>query len=153
MRTAVREAGIIIALAVVFGFGYTLLTGRGLFGPGAVAPRPPAGLQMISVDDAKAALADPATLFVDSRHPFEFSRGHLPHAVNIPLADLDADPAKLGTIPRDRKIIVYCDGAECNSSLEVAARMLQAGFADVRVFFGGWQEWQAQHLPLEGNGP
>ncbi len=44
-------------------------------------------------------------LLVDVREPGEFATGHAPGAVNIPLGSLRA---RLGELPRDRAVAVYC---------------------------------------------
>ena len=47
----------------------------------------------------------------------------------------------------DKPVIVYCSGGECHDSRLVANALLTLGFGDVRVFAGGWEEWQAAGLP------
>lgn len=44
-------------------------------------------------------------LLVDVREPFEFAADHLEGAVNIPLGELRD---RLGDLPRDRKLLLYC---------------------------------------------
>lgn len=63
---------------------------------------------------------------VDVRNPDEFSGGAYPGAINIPLPSL---AGRLGEIPRDRPVVLYCrSGARSG----VAAQMLRAaGFGDV----------------------
>ena len=47
----------------------------------------------------------------------------------------------------DQPIIVYCSGGECHDSRLVANALLTLGFSDVRVYTGGWEEWQGAGLP------
>lgn len=47
----------------------------------------------------------PETLIVDVRTPSEYSAGHLPGAVNIPIDELRQ---RLAEVPQDRPLIVYC---------------------------------------------
>jgi phage shock protein E len=73
---------------------------------------------------------------VDVRTPPEFGGGAYPGAVNIPLQTL---AARLGEIPTDRPVVVYCASGMRSAS---AARVLKrAGYADV-VNGGG-----LHHLP------
>ena len=44
-------------------------------------------------------------LLVDVREPDEFSRGHIPNAINLPLSQLRTN---FGELPKDRDIFVYC---------------------------------------------
>lgn len=58
--------------------------------------------------DVEAVLALPSKmrpLLVDVRTPTEFSEGHIPDAVNIPVDELRS---RLGELPLDREIAVYC---------------------------------------------
>lgn len=73
---------------------------------------------------------------VDVRSPGEYGSGAYPGAVNIPLQALGA---RLGEIPRNRPVIVYCASGMRSAS---AARVLaHAGYADV-VNAGG-----LHHMP------
>lgn len=77
---------------------------------------------------------------VDVRTPEEFSGGHLPNAVNIPVDDLRA---RIGEIPTDRQIAVYCQVGQRGY---LATRILrQRGFNAVNV--GGGYKTYRLHLP------
>lgn len=45
-------------------------------------------------------------IFVDVRSPKSFKAGHLPAAINFPLETIRSN---LGNIPRDKKIVLYCN--------------------------------------------
>jgi len=63
---------------------------------------------------------------VDVRSPGEFQSGAYPGAVNIPVQELER---RLGELPKDRPIVVYCASGGRSASAE---RLLRArGFADV----------------------
>ncbi|MCB9794606.1 MAG: rhodanese-like domain-containing protein [Alphaproteobacteria bacterium] len=53
---------------------------------------------------ARALVADGAQL-VDVRTAAEFGSGHLQGALNIPVSELSR---RLGEVPRDRDVVVYC---------------------------------------------
>ena len=83
--------------------------------------------------------------------PESFAKGHLPGAVNLPLANLAESAARL--LPdRTADIVVYCASSTCQNS-DLAERKLRSmGYEHVRVFKGGKAAWQdAGHL-LEGGG-
>jgi rhodanese-related sulfurtransferase len=154
LRGAAREALIISALAILLSFLFTYSTGRGLFARASEqsAPTGPAGAvppAMIELDEARSLFESGAGLFVDARHEYDYRAGHIEGAVNIPLKDFDAHRERLHSLPRNRVLITYCDGADCNSSIELAAKLHQAGFSGVRIFFGGWQEWSSANLPTQ----
>lgn len=92
-------------------------------------------------DEVKAALdAGEDLQIVDIRQPDEFTRGHLPGAVNLPL---DRLPAEVQDHEWDDDILVVCPVGE--SSIQ-AARLLQSYEGvdeDARVasMAGGYAEW------------
>ena len=63
---------------------------------------------------------------VDVRTPDEFRDGAYPGAKNIPLGDLGT---RMGEIPKDKPVILYCASGARSSS--AARAMKQAGYADV----------------------
>ena len=90
-----------------------------------------------------------SALFVDARHDFDYKLGHIKGALNVPLKEYDGTKSLLASVPKDRLIIAYCDGAECNSSIELSAKLMNDGFKNVRIFFGGWHDWLSARLPTE----
>ena len=73
---------------------------------------------------------------VDVRTPAEFTAGHLPGAVNIPLQQLES---RLGELqPKDQAVVLYCRSGNRSST---AARVLKsAGFAAVHDL-GAMSRW------------
>jgi 3-mercaptopyruvate sulfurtransferase SseA len=65
---------------------------------GADAPR-------ISLADAKKAFDDRSAVFIDTHLKNAYDDGHIPGAINIPVAELEL---KINTIPKGKKIIAYC---------------------------------------------
>lgn len=83
----------------------------------------------------------PHTL-VDVRTAEEFRGGHIPHAINISVQDLNA---RLNKIPKDRPVIVYCRSGSRSS--HAAHLLLSAGYSEV-YDLGGLSDWTRQGLPL-----
>ena len=152
MKTSIREATRILAAAVILGFSYTGFTGKGIF-----APQPEtqtsvdtsAAPQFISYEEALALFEGRSAIFVDGRHSYDFGLGHIKGAISVPLADIRTNPNILGALPRNRPLVTYCDGAECNSSIELAMKLDSLGYENVKIFFGGWKEWVAGNQPIE----
>jgi hydroxyacylglutathione hydrolase len=83
-------------------------------------------------------------MMLDVRGAGEWEAGHIPGAVNIPVAELDE---RLEEVPRNRPLIVHC---QTGARAAMAASILKArGFNDVRQFPGGFAEWQRAGLPVE----
>jgi ArsR family transcriptional regulator len=84
-------------------------------------------------------------LILDVRPDDEYAKGHIPTAINIPLAELEAQMASL---PRDRLIVAYCRGPYCVFSVEAVALLRAQGF-EVRRLEDGLPEWRTAGLMVE----
>lgn len=149
-RQSIYEASLLIAAAMILGFTYTFVTKQGFFSEKKpVFSAAAANLEMISLEKAKELYKSQGALFVDSRHDFEYKMGHIHGAMNIALKEIDIYHILLESIPKEKMLVVYCDGVECNSSIELALKLTELKFSNVKVFFGGWQEWKVNNLPID----
>jgi len=82
---------------------------------------------------------------LDVRPPEEYSAGHLPGAVNIPIHEL---AKRLRELPKRREIIAYCRGPYCLMSYD-AVSLLRAKGIKARRLEAGLPEWRAAGLPVE----
>ena len=119
-------------------------------GPRIVLRGAPGGfLQYVSLEEAQSSF-EGGSVFIDSREREDYLKGHIRGAVHISAHDPDETiEARLDQLPKDAHYVVYCDGAECGSSTSLARRMKDAGFSQVYVFYGGWDEWMVKDLPIE----
>lgn len=101
-------------------------------------------LEPVSRQELLAGLEGGKVVLLDVRPPDEFESGHLPEAINIPLALLEA---MLDRLPHDREIVAYCRGPYCALSHEAVQRLRQLGYR-VRRFEEGYPEWKAAGLPV-----
>jgi hydroxyacylglutathione hydrolase len=85
---------------------------------------------------------------IDVRGHAEWEAGHVPGVPNIPLGHL---PDRLSEIPRDRPVIVHCQGGA--RSAMAASVLKAAGFTDVVNMAGGYAAWSAAGLPTEAGEP
>lgn len=69
-------------------------------------------------------------IFIDVREPYEYARGHVEGAFNIPPAVLlQGLPAELAGVPKDAEIILYCmTGARSRASIHILG---QYGFTNL----------------------
>lgn len=102
-------------------------------------------LEPVSRDDLVSRLHEGAVTVLDVRPEDEFAVGHLPGALNIPLAELER---RLGELPADREVIAYCRGPYCVLSFEAVAALRARGYL-VRRLEDGYPEWKAAGLPVE----
>lgn len=101
----------------------------------------------IDCAELQRRLASGRVTLVDVRQPEEFSGppGHLPDALNMPLADVGRHSTELAV--RKCPVVVVCKTDR--RSAKAAAELLAAGLTDVRVLRGGTDAWHRQGLPLE----
>lgn len=85
-----------------------------------------------------------APLVIDVRTPGEYARGHIPHAVNMPL---DSFRSKIDGLPKDRPMVLYC---RIGYRSYVALRALdQRGFGRVYNLSGGFLTWEMSGYKVE----
>lgn len=82
---------------------------------------------------------------LDVRPPEEYAAGHVPGAVNVPLAELEKH---LKQLPKDREVVAYCRGPYCVLAYEAVARLREKGFR-ARRLQDGFPEWRIAGLPVE----
>lgn len=86
-------------------------------------------------------------VLVDVREPDEWSRGHAPDAVHIPLGELER---RLDELPKARPIVVTCRGG--GRASRAVAFLCEEGY-DARNLDGGMLEWHKQNRPMKHAGP
>ena len=155
IKQSLTEASFILLAAVLLGLLYTAIFEKGIFAPpknkkiADTTSQSLPELEMISKDKALEFHTSGTAIFIDSRYKIEFDMGHIKGAINIPLNEFEQKKDVWEKIPFEKNLILYCDGAQCNSSIELALKFLSIGFKNVKVFFGGWSEWQMNNLPIE----
>jgi len=82
---------------------------------------------------------------LDVRPADEFAAGHVPGAVNIPLAELER---RLSELDPSHQIVAYCRSSYCVLSFEAVSLLRTRGF-DVRRMEEGLPEWKAAGLPVD----
>ncbi len=81
---------------------------------------------------------------LDVRPPQEFSAGHIPGAINIPLIELTR---RLASLPRDREIVAYCRGPYCLLAFDAVRQLRESGYL-ARRLQDGFPEWKAERRPV-----
>ncbi len=101
-------------------------------------------LEAVSRADLVRRLKDGLVVVLDVRPEDEFTAGHVPGAINIPLREL---AKRLRRLPKDREIVAYCRGAYCVLAFEAVALLRKHGFKSRRLE-DGYPEWQAAGFPV-----
>jgi hydroxyacylglutathione hydrolase len=111
-----------------------------------VAGFPVDAIEQVTVAQLKEQLANEDLQIVDVRRPGEYVNGHVPRALNAPLASLDKS---LGPLPlkKDKLTAVICAGGYRSSA---AASLLQKhGFSNLLNVSGGTGAWINAGYPVE----
>ncbi len=173
MKKTVKEVIIILIISTIAGFTANALSPKGIGLVGDYSERfaidsasaktgdKPAQKQRtkegfikpmnITVDDAKK-LFDEGMLFIDGRDAIEYSQGHIKGAINIPYKEFlalspEQKAARMKDIPKDRRIVSYCGGGDCEISIDNAYEFARIGYEDVSIYLGGLLEWKAKGYP------
>jgi len=102
-------------------------------------------LEPVSRSDLRKRLSRDTVTVLDVRPAEEFRAGHLPHAVNVPVKEIDAWCRRH---PRRKEIVAYCRGPYCVLAFEAVAKLRSMGYS-ARRLEDGFPEWKAAGLPVE----
>ena len=107
---------------------------------------PLGAIEQVSVAQLKEQIAGSDLQIVDVRRPAEYVGGHVPHAVNAPLASLEKS---LGPLPleKDKLTAVICAGGYRSSA--AASLLQQQGFSKLINISGGTGAWVNAGYPVE----
>jgi rhodanese-related sulfurtransferase/DNA-binding transcriptional ArsR family regulator len=102
--------------------------------------------EAVDATELMERLSDEGVIVLDVRPEEEYSAGHIPGAISVPI---DALEAALQTLPRDREIVAYCRGPYCVFSDEAVALLRSRGYR-ARRLRQGLPDWRAAGRPVEG---
>lgn len=145
-----RKAAAIVLVAAGLGLFVNGVSPKGipLFGP--LPTHEIEGVDGIGLQDVWEAFNKGQAIFVDARSAQEYLSGHIPGAVSLDAGSFEEKLSSFLTlVPRDATLVVYCDGAGCGASREVAELLKDAGYRNIRLFHGGWEEWIRRGYPKE----
>ncbi len=78
-------------------------------------------------------------MVIDARDAAQFSKGHIPGAVNI---DWRQVLTKRNDIPKNKMVLIYCNTGTLSAQAGFAMRV--AGWDNVKILQGGMEEWKAK---------
>jgi rhodanese-related sulfurtransferase len=163
--SAIRQAAAIVISGALLGVVANFLSPRGIplvgdFSRGAaLANLSEAEKQDLPLEIGAAgvdsALADSSAIVLDARAPEDYVAGHLPGALNLPAEQFDRHyPALADTLKTAPRLIVYCDGGDCELSKQLGEALQGFGHGPVQLFTGGLEAWiEAGKALREGEEP
>jgi rhodanese-related sulfurtransferase len=152
-RTVLRVLTILLG-GMAIGLAVNAVSPRRI--PWITPPLPRLATQdTIPLEEAKALWKTGAAMFLDARSPADYAAGHIPNALNLPDEQFeDHYPEVAGMLTPDMRIVVYCDGVECELSHHLADRLRSRNYKDVRILVNGWTTWRTAGLPAQtGDAP
>ena len=99
-----------------------------------------------TVADLHQRVARDGANVIDVREPHEYAAGHVPGAINVPMATI---PVRMQDLPRGDVYVICESGAR---SWQVASFLAQRGI-DVTNVDGGTAAWRSAGLPVEHGSP
>jgi rhodanese-related sulfurtransferase len=104
----------------------------------------------VSLDDVIQIESKGSATLLDARSSDEFKAGHLPKARSLPFYEMDKFQASaLAGLAKDSPIVIYCEGVGCELSFFLGRELAAQGYTHLRIFYGGYPEWQQAGLQIE----
>lgn len=153
MTRLIQQVAVIALLGVVLGLVANQASPRGL---PLITPAKPAAVadEFLGLDQAKELWQTGAALFLDARESADYAAGHIGNALNLPAQSFErhfGDIAPL--LAPESRLILYCDGRECELSHRLRASLRQLGYTNAHLLFNGWTAWRQAGLPTAQGGP
>ncbi len=99
----------------------------------------------ITYEQIKARINNPEFIIIDARSPEDYAKGRIGDAKNIfPYGDEAQYFEQIYTLERGKKYLIYCTGGDCDLSHHLAEDMQTAGFENIFIYVGGWEDWVAR---------
>lgn len=115
------------------------------------------GFQAMDRDRVLGLFHDPLhaqdlIVFIDARGAAHFRDGHIPGAFEFDAYHPEEQlAAVLPACQNAEKVVLYCNGGQCEDSLFAAMFLRDAGVSSDKLFLymGGFQDWTTNALPVE----
>jgi len=149
MFSTVQRAVLLVVISAALGLVANAVSPRRI--PYLALPKSSLELrEILSLNEAKQAWTMGATFFLDARLPVDYEAGHIAGALNLPSEQFSIRfPSVAPLLTPHTPIVVYCDGEKCELSHELALRLRQLGFQDVRILINGWTVWRDAGQPTQ----
>ena len=104
----------------------------------------------VNYEQVMKLLARPGSAtFIDARKGEEHEKGSFPGSLNVDVLQFQANPMYrdecmrlLYSLPKDKIVVAYCGGGNCELSHELCDIMIPMGFTRVFIYLGGWNEYK-----------
>ncbi len=158
---SILEAAILGLVGIAVATGANTLRGSGslewnrnYFDKGMVASEH--AYQTMLFEEVVEIFNDPATqmganVFIDARNDELYEEGHIPGALQADHYRLeDYIENVLAYAESADRIIVYCNGGDCEDSIYMCTDLveLDVPYDRIYLYVGGWKEWESNGQPV-----
>ena len=155
---AIGQAILLLAIALVVGFGFNAFSRNGI-NPFKMPVRVPVtadslsaqtgGIKVIDIAAAKW-LVDSGGCIIDARRKADYDEGHIPGAILLDYYEMGSYLDQvLPLLSKEQEIMIYCSEPSCDDSELLARQLYSLGFKKLLLFKGGLAEWSGAGLPVE----
>ncbi|HPF99661.1 MAG TPA: rhodanese-like domain-containing protein [Kiritimatiellia bacterium] len=159
LRPAVGHALLIFAVAVACGFVANTVSPRRIpwsedWGNYIESKALREGVLLVTTSRAKELAAQHACIILDARPAADYKAGRIPGAVSLPYDNVEEELAHVQVLlSPSQPIMTYCSGKQCDESFLLTLYLKKAGFTNIVLYAGGFDQWRAEGLPTEGGQP
>lgn len=158
MKLTLRQQ-VVAILLFSLGLGFAVNTLRsnplpliGNWSPGSFSSEGRGDIPTVPLEEAVLGFLSNEALFLDARSEADYQQGHIKGALNLPV-HAGIFGKKLQefslTVGREKELILYCDGVDCSSGLELASILRGLGYRNVKFLINGWTQWMMAGMPFE----
>jgi rhodanese-related sulfurtransferase len=142
-RLSIMDVALILFAGTALGLVYNYASPSGIPIVPQIWRYPPAPQN--DIDNTKALLDAEKIILIDAR-PVEFyHQGHIPGALNLPLALFDfVYMMRFSQFDAEQPIVVYGRNISRHYDAEVAFKLTERGHPNVSILSGGLNAWQAR---------
>ena len=108
-----------------------------------------ADFSLIKPEELKKLIDSKKTDFVvvDTQPKGVYDMGHIKGAISFPW---DMELKNPGKLPKDKTLILYCDCAHEEDSIDAAKQLKNKwGYTNLKILEGGWSKWQQLGYPID----
>lgn len=113
------------------------------------AGRPLEPYTVVTSEEVKAMIDrhEAGLVVIDARSPGEYQEVHIKGALNIPWPVLEKNSALLN-MPKDAKLVFYCNGFKCGKSPKAARLAAGLGYTNLHVLSEGMPAWEEKGFAI-----
>ena len=84
---------------------------------------------------------DAQAILIDARPALKYEKGTIPSSLNISDTEFENGYKQIINLAKDKELIVFCGGYNCEKSAIVASMLKKNGHKNVKVYSAGEPEW------------